>query len=208
MNIQADLFAGLNQRWREGRESYRVPDEPIRTLEHEVAVLEDDTTPRAFVERHHYEGSYPAARFRFGLFHGGELVGVAVFSHPMRDEVLTSVFPGEATDSVELGRFVLLDSVAGNGETWFLARAFDVLRREGLRGIVSFSDPMKRTTLEGAETCPGHVGTIYQAANGVYLGRAPSTSGRGSRSRRSGASTSAPGGGASSASGSEPSSAS
>ena len=35
--------------------------------------------------------------------------------------------------TVELGRFVLLDSVAGNGETWFLARSFDILRKHANR---------------------------------------------------------------------------
>jgi hypothetical protein len=96
---------------------------------------------------------------------------MAVFSHPSNDAVLTNVFPGKATDSVELGRFVLLDSVAGNGETWFLGRCFELLRGIGLRGVVSFSDPLPRSTWDGQTIFPGHVGTIYQAHNGVYKGR-------------------------------------
>ena len=40
--------------------------------------------------------------------------------------------------TVELGRFVLLDSVAGNGETWFLARSFEILRKHAIVGVVSF----------------------------------------------------------------------
>src|SRR5262249_25959639 len=77
---------------------------------------------------------YPAARWRFGLFRRGVLQGVAVFSHPCNDRALTSVFPGRATDSVELGRFVLLDEVPGNGETWMLGRCFRLLRHAGLAG--------------------------------------------------------------------------
>jgi hypothetical protein len=161
----------LTQRWRERRDSYRPAGEPIRTTDYDVAELHDDATAKAFVRRHHYSGSYPAARFRFGLYRAGELVGVAVFSHPCSDHVLTRVFPGPATDSVELGRFVLLDDVPANGETWFLARAFAGLRREGLAGVVSFSDPIARTRVDGSRVFPGHVGTIYQAANAVYLGR-------------------------------------
>jgi hypothetical protein len=160
-----------NQRWRCGRDAYRPPDEPIRTADHDVAELPDDAPAKAFVVAHHYSGSYPAARWRFGLFRRGVLQGVAVFSHPCNDRVLTAVFPGRPTDAVELGRFVLLDEVPGNGETWFLARCFRLLRREGLAGVVAFADPGRRLSQAGVPVFGGHVGTIYQAANAVYLGR-------------------------------------
>jgi hypothetical protein len=161
----------MNQRWRSSRDSYRPPEETIRTREYDVEELTRDTEAKQFVLEHHYEGSYPAARFRFGLYHHGLLVGVAVFSHPMNDKTVTNVFPGPATDAVELGRFVLLDEVPGNGETWFLARAFEQLRRKELRGVVSFSDPVPRTNVRGRTVFLGHIGTIYQAHNGQYLGR-------------------------------------
>jgi hypothetical protein len=133
--------------------------------------LPDDTSAKSFVLAHHCSGTYPAARWRFGLFRRGELQGVAVFSHPCHDRVLTRVFPGRATDSVELGRFVLLDEVPGNGETWMLGRCFRLLRREGLAGVVAFSDPCRRLNREGVPVFGGHLGRIYQAHNGVYLGR-------------------------------------
>lgn len=161
----------MNQRWRLQRTSYRPAGETIKTSDYEVSALDGDTEAKAFILSHHYAGSYPAARFRFGLHLHGALVGVAVFSHPCNDKVLTSVFPGAATDSVELGRFVLLDAVPGNGETWFLGQAFRRLKAIGLRGVVSFSDPIVRTKADGATIFKGHVGTIYQAHNGVYLGR-------------------------------------
>lgn len=160
-----------NQRWGGGRASYRPPAEPIRTREYEVADLSGDKSARAFVEAHHYSGTYPAARFRFGLYRRGDLVGVAVFSHPCNDRTLTSVFPGDPRAAVELGRFVLLDEVPGNGETWFLARAFEGLRAAGIGGVVSFSDPMPRSASDGRLVFPGHIGTIYQAHNASYLGR-------------------------------------
>jgi hypothetical protein len=160
-----------NQRWRLGRDAYRPPDEPIRTADYDVAALADDTAARAFVCAHHYSGTYPAARWRFGLLRRGVLQGVAVFSHPCNDRVLTNLFPGRATDSVELGRFVLLDAVPGNGESWFLGRCFALLRREGLTGVVAFADPRRRCNRQGVAVFGGHVGTIYQSHNGVYLGR-------------------------------------
>lgn len=161
----------LNQRWNGGRASYRPQGESIRTNEYDVVELFDDRTPKRFVEEHHYSHSYPAARFRFGLFHRGELAGVAVFSVPCNDRVLTTVFPGNPLDSVELGRFILVDSVPANGETWFLARSFRLLRQHGLAGVVSFSDPEPRRSVDGRIIFPGHIGTIYQAHNGIYLGR-------------------------------------
>jgi len=159
------------QRWRLGTDSYRPPDDPIRTADYDVAELPDDAVAKSFVVQHHYSGSYPAARWRFGLWHRGALQGIAVFSHPCNDRVLTNVFPGQATDSVELGRFVLLDAVPGNGETWMLGQCFRRLRREGLAGILAFSDPCRRLNRRGIPVFGGHVGTIYQAHNAAYLGR-------------------------------------
>lgn len=159
-----------NQRWLFRRDSYRPACEPIRTAEYEVAAIDRDATAKAFVTEHHYSGSYPSAIERFGLYHGAQLVGVAVASYPCSNSVLDCAGgPGEA---LELGRFVLLDSVPGNGETWFLARCFELLRRLGLRGVVSFSDPLPRQDAQGLTVHGGHIGTIYQAHNAVYLGRA------------------------------------
>lgn len=163
-----------NQRWEERRARFRPLGERIDPREYEVAELAgdgSDTTARAFVEAHHYSGSYPSAKYRVCLYRRGSLVGAAVFSTPCRPEVVTNVFPGGDIDRLlELGRFVLLDEVAGNGESWFLARAFAILR-DRVDGVVSFSDPMPRRTAAGALVMPGHVGVIYQAANARYRGR-------------------------------------
>jgi hypothetical protein len=161
-----------NQRWLWGRDTYRRPTERIRPVEYDVTEIVGDHEAKAFVVAHHYSRTYPAARVRVGLWRRGQLVGVAVFSHPMSDRVLTNVFPSVAPCSaVELGRFVLLDEVPGNGESWFLARCFEVLRSRGIKGVVSFSDPVPRETATGHVVFPGHLGTIYQAHNGEYLGR-------------------------------------
>ena len=164
------MLTDLCQRWRDRRGTYRPAGEVIATGAYEVARLDDDRTPKAFIEQHHYSGTYPAARFRFGLYRAGALVGVAVFSHPMNDRALACL-PGKPIESTELGRLVLLDDVPANGETWFLARCFDELRRAGLVGVISFSDPMARADDRGHVVFRGHIGTIYQAFNGVYLGR-------------------------------------
>lgn len=170
LHAQLPLALGC-QRWRDRRDRYRPAGEVIEPSEYEVASAREERLARAFVERHHYSGRWVAARFTYELYRRDRLVGAAVFSHPVHDRVLTSVFPGEPIESVELGRFVLLDEVPGNGETWFLARAFELLRREHLLGVVSFSDPVPRTTASGVVIFPGHLGTIYKAHNAVYIGR-------------------------------------
>lgn len=174
MTNALDTMASVDlacQRWFAHRSFYRPAGETIRTSDYEIAPIADDTTARRFVEAHHYSGTFPAARERVGLYRRDELVGVAVFSVPVNERTL-AVLPGTADEGVELGRFVLLDSVPGNGETWFLGRCFELLRCEGYAGVVSFSDPHPRETTSGETIFPGHVGTIYQAHNAVYLGRA------------------------------------
>jgi hypothetical protein len=165
-----------NQRWRKRKAFYRRPDEQIRTSEYDIVPLPDDRLAKDFIVTHHYSGSYPAARFRFGLFRRTELVGVAVFSHPASDQVLTNVFGGRATDSVELGRLVLLDEVPGNGESFFVGHCLRVIRKLGMRGVLAFSDPVERQTADGLVVKPGHIGTVYQALNAAYLGRGRSRS--------------------------------
>ncbi|MGP4027347.1 Mom family adenine methylcarbamoylation protein [Actinomadura sp. 3N407] len=141
------------------------------------AVRVDEATARSFVLDRHYSGTYPAGRLQYGLYEvSGQtpevVVGVAVLSVPMNVKVLTGPFPQlePYTESVELGRFVLADHVPGNGESWFIGRIAEMAAADGVRGIVAFSDPFGRTTLDGSAVFPGHVGTIYQAANFAYCG--------------------------------------
>lgn len=167
------MITQVCQRWRDRRGRYRPAGEPICTRRYEVAVIGDDRTPRAFVERHHYSGSYVAARFRVGLYRGAELVGVAVFSQPTSQAALHAVFPWQDVVACELGRFVLLDDVEANGESWFLARSFELASAAGFQALVAHSDPQPRFQRSGETVFPGHVGTIYQATNARYTGRTP-----------------------------------
>jgi len=160
----------VNQRWYKRLNTWRDESEIIDTRAHEVAEIFDDNTAKTFVAEHHYSGTYPAARERFGLYRGAQLVGVAVFSHPPNEAVLHRL-PCERMAGIELGRFVLLSNVPGNGESWFLARCFEHLRAKGLEALVSHSDPLPRRDRAGKIVLPGHVGNIYQATNAVYGGR-------------------------------------
>jgi hypothetical protein len=160
-----------NQRWRQRRDSYRPAGEVIDTSKYGVEAIDEDLAKR-FVREHHYSGSFPAARMSFGLFRGIRIVGVMVFSQPGNNASIPAYSTAE--DGAELGRLVLLDDVPGNGESWFLGHCFRWLRekRPTWGAIHSYSDPVPRTTVDGFIVKPGHVGTIYQAFNGVYVGRA------------------------------------
>jgi hypothetical protein len=161
----------MNQRWRNRRSTYRVPEEVIPTHEYEIVSMNTEIEIRNLIATHHYLRSLPPSRYRFGLYRHAELVGAAVFSYPTNDRSITNVFGCNALDGVELGRLVLLDDVPGNGESWFVAECLRRLRRVGLAGVLSFSDPVPRKRIDGSIVTPGHVGTVYQALNAIYLGR-------------------------------------
>jgi hypothetical protein len=164
-------FPLLDKRWNRRAQRFVAPHERMDPSCYTVRVI-SVADARAFVEDHHYSGNMPAARLSVGLIREGRIVGVAVFSHPMNDAVLTKYLG--TREGCELGRFVLLDSEGFNAETWFLARCFRALRVEkpDLRGVVSFSDPMERRDPQSdALLKRAHFGTIYRAANASFQGR-------------------------------------
>jgi hypothetical protein len=159
------------QRWREQVGSYRPTGETIRKQEYDVEPLEE-ADAKAFVLRHHYLQSFPAARRCFGLYRCGELVGVSVFSQGLNHAATVKELPGPANLSVTLGRLVLLDEVPGNAESYFIRWSFWHLDRQGFVGVASFSDPLRIVLADGTVTHRGHIGNIYQATNGCYRGQA------------------------------------
>lgn len=173
---QLDLFQHA-QRWRGRRPVYRPAGEVIDPSRLAVASI-DELTAKAYVVDRHYSGTYPASRCRVGLFRklpfqADKLVGVAVFSVSAQRRALPAYF-GDVGDGCELGRFVLDDDVEGMGETWFLRRAFGVLRQQkrSVEVVLSYSDPVERRDSAGVVFKPGHIGGIYLAHNAVYFGRA------------------------------------
>ena len=162
------------QRWRDGRPRWRHRSEGgFDAAQYEAGPI-DDRTAKAYVERNHYARSYVASRLRYGLWdRKGALLGVAVLSIPVRREVLTLPFPDLEPfhESLELGRLVLADRAPANSESWFLGRAFRLAAQRGVRGVVSFSDPVARRDATGQLVFPGHIGIAYQASNAIYAGR-------------------------------------
>jgi hypothetical protein len=76
------------------------------------------------------------------------------------------------------GTHSALTNSALRQESWFLGEVRDKAARKSeldpakplLKGLVMFSDPVRRRRADGTLICPGHVGTIYQASGCLYLG--------------------------------------
>jgi hypothetical protein len=165
------MITKLCQRFTRRRQAWRPAGEVIDTMKYFVEPIGDDTTAKRFVLEHHYAASYPAARFRYGLFHVVDgLVGVAVYSQPWQHVLAAAGIPFDAGETLELSRFVLLDEVPANGESWFIGQTFHDLRDRGLSSVLSFSDPCPRDDQVGNRIFRGHIGTIYQATNGRFVG--------------------------------------
>lgn len=170
MTLQLTL-QDWSQRWLQ-QQAHWVPRKHVCDVSTLDAVpLDKDAVAKRFVVEHHYSGSYTAASERIALYERGTLAGVAVFGAPAGPTALARQL---AAPGAELQRFVLLDSVAFNAETWFLARCFELLRqrRPEWRAILAYSDPVPRRDASGAVVLPGHWGQIYQAHNAAYRGRA------------------------------------
>lgn len=164
-------------RWNRRRHSWRPLAEPFDPAQFSVEPI-GARTARDFVAAHHYSGSFPVAVASFGLFervgmHRTQLAGAAVFSVPIQAKAAASYGAGDAV-SCDLGRFLLLDHVGGNAETWFLARALRLLRQghsEAAQLVIAYSDPMPRTDADGRIRFAGHFGGIYRDSSATYLGR-------------------------------------
>lgn len=175
---QLDLFSTC-QRWRGRRTSYRPAGEPLDTRRYEVTPI-GFTDAKRYVVAHHYSASMPASRLEVGLWHkasanrSAALAGVLVFSVPMQEQAIPAWLDGLSPRlGIEIGRLVLDEDVPGNGESWFLGRAFRLLRERlpEVRGVLSYCDPVERRDAEGRITKRGHVGVVYRAHNGTFVGR-------------------------------------
>lgn len=162
----------LSKRWRDREQRWIAPGALFNPKLYAVDVITDKQA-KPFCVQQHYSGSYPAARLAVGLFRYTRLVGVAVFSVPMNECVIPKYTALEARQGAELGRFVLQDKVPFNAESWFLARARRALaeHKPEIEAFVSYADPLARWAGQ-LLVKPAHYGTIYQASNATYVGRA------------------------------------
>lgn len=173
-----------SQRWRDRRASF-VPNAAVfDPRQFSVDVISCAKEAKPFVLQHHYSGSFPATRLSCGLFRNGggrrpELVGVCSFAVPMNNAAVPRhTGLDDPLAGTDLGRLVLLDDVAGNAESWFVARSFRLLRQEkpGVLAVIAYSDPLPRLGEDGRTVMPGHCGMVYQALSARFRGRSSARS--------------------------------
>jgi len=166
-----------SQRWRDRRTTFVANDRIMDPAIHSVDIIHCQRAAKPFIEQHHYSGSFPATRLSCGLFRnsdeGSQMVGVVSFSVPINSNSGPKHTGLEPPSTIELGRLVLLDHVEANAESWFVSRAFKLLRSEkpDIEAVFSYSDPVQRRDEFGRIVLPGHVGSVYQALSASCRGR-------------------------------------
>lgn len=101
-----------------------------------------------------------------------------MFSVPIQPRAAAAYGAGPVA-FCDLGRFVLLNHVGSNAETWFLARALrplavDRLTPDGTPAyplVIAYSDPLPCADSTGSVRFAGHFGGIYRDSSALYLGR-------------------------------------
>ena len=129
-----------------------------------------DTNAVRFMKRNHYTQSCANQQSGvYGLFDGkpfgdqSNLLGVLMFAPGNSESVRSCVFGAEHKSAVTtLHRLFIADGTPTNTESWFIAESFRLHRqlRPDHKAVLSYADP-----------AAGHVGTIYQACNGLPAGK-------------------------------------
>ena len=120
---------------------------------------------KELVVREHYLHTLPGGtQMAFGAFLNGRLLGALTLGvGPFNSHLLVE---GAARgDCLTLSRLWLSDELPKNSESLVIGAVLRALRKyTDLKFILSYADPVQ-----------GHVGTIYQASNWIYIGFSVST---------------------------------
>jgi hypothetical protein len=119
---------------------------------------------RRFVAEHHYAVVCPPiTKLTLGLFHEGELVGVALWGYGTRPRhTIRKLFPSlDVKDYLELNRLCVLDEMPRNTESRFLRM---------MAGYITERLPHVRLLYSWADGLRGKPGYVYQASNWLYGG--------------------------------------
>lgn len=105
----------------------------------------------------HYAKRIPPMSFAYGLFKGGDLLGVVTYGMPASPSLCKGVCGDEyKQDVLELNRLCLVNNDKGEASR-LVGGSLRLLPRPKV--IVSYAD-----------TSQGHAGTVYQATNFIYTG--------------------------------------
>jgi hypothetical protein len=128
---------------------------------------------RPFIEQWHYSHKVPTGKNFFFAMESGEQAdlfsaetyAIACYGHSASQSMHTGLARMTGLDvtidnMLELRRLCRREPKDGKPLTWFLSRCHKLLKKQGIKYIVSFSDPYH-----------DHNGGIYKAANFEYLGK-------------------------------------
>ena len=139
----------------------------------------DFKTAEAFIEKWHYSHNAPSGKnVCFGWFIGDVLYAVASYGHganmndPWKFLKRTTGLPVKKSNLYELKRLCRVEPDSGYPLTKFLSVCHRMLKKEdGIRFIISFSDPTHNTGFTPVAGREYNSGGIYRAANFKHLGK-------------------------------------
>ena len=133
-----------------------IPTSPlqylIKTIITKIAVK--------FIKEHHYSHTCPAGTYRFGLYDGIDLIGVAVFGQVIGRFQAQYYYPKNPDKLIELRRLCCIDDTPKNTESRFIGYCLRWLKKNTeYEAVLSLADQNY-----------GHKGIIYQATNFKKVG--------------------------------------
>lgn len=123
----------------------------------------DRKTSDEFIIKNHYSGTASVSTFSIGLYKDDVLIGVICYGPSSAPPMAKSISNLISNNNyLELQRLFIYDVTEKNTESWFIGQSIKLIRNKypDVKVIISFADSGE-----------GHVGTIYQATNFLYLGK-------------------------------------
>jgi hypothetical protein len=117
---------------------------------------------KPLIINHHYSHKWTSCRYSYGVYYDSKLIGCVVYGPPVGRQAFASITKTIKLDRkevMELTRLWIADGYGTNIESYSIGQTFKYLRNEGIRVLLSYSDPNV-----------GHLGKIYQATNWLYQG--------------------------------------
>jgi hypothetical protein len=142
----------------------------LERLQDEIEVV--PATKEAIIQlaRKHYLRSIPAHIKRIYVVRykhpheGNMVIGMAIYGYPM-PSVSKFLHPEAAFKEVlDLKRLYLADVGIPNLESYVIAQTLKLLKQD---------EPDVKVVVTNANEKAGHIGTVYQATNAIYLGKTP-----------------------------------
>lgn len=125
---------------------------------------------KEFIIEHHYSKKVSlGCRYNFGLFVNGKLIGAAQIGRASGTHAEQRYKLSDNSRVLELRKLCLIDDTPKNTESWFIAKILGYIKNnlKDVEGVLSYADPNV-----------GHQGTIYRAANFLYVGEQIKTNNR------------------------------